>query len=705
MSQRHDIDDLNTLYTDGESADSEVFSEMRSNILLISGEHYTRKNSRYWNRIRDTKDLTNDQKLRLTKNHIQKITKTYINNIVSHAPSVTIVPKNEKERQDQKAAELNKSVWEDVRNTHNLRLKTQLYVKDFIELGECAVKIFWNPNGGKFLGWEPETDETGKPVMDEQGQMVQSKTPAFSGDLEIERIFAFNMIRDSAAKSMDESRFLCLRKMVDIEDLKSMVEGDEEKLKMIVESQDDTFMVFDGNNQNYTKTKNQTMIREFYFKSCPQYPMGYFYICVQGGILFEGELPFGIFPICYAGFDEIQTSARHRSIVKQLRPYQAEINRAASKMAEHQITLGDDKLLIQSGTKVTNGGQLPGVRALQYQGMAPTILQGRSGDQYLSYQTSQIAEMYSVANLAEDSEQKQVAQTDPWGFLFLSLRDKKKFSIYSDKIESFLRDICKLCLELAREYYPDDRLIPAIGRNEFVNISEFRSSAPLSYKITLEAQVDDPEEIMGRTLTMNHILQFVGGQLGKEDIGKIIRTYKFGNVEESFSDFTLDYDNVTNMILALDRGEQVAPQKYEDPKYVIKKLTGRIRQADFSMLAPQIQQNYMMLKQAYEQMEVDNQRSILAAQADFIPTDGPRIKVDFYVDVEGKVQRATLPSRAVEWLIQRLADQGQSQDALSTLGSGNLAEMAGMLQQNQQGGSLQGGNVSPIRGGQMPQGV
>ncbi len=33
-------------------------------------------------------------------------------------------------------------------------------------------------------------------------------------------------------------------------------------------------------------------------------------------------------------------------LVKQLRPYQEEINRAASKIAEHQRTLGDDRLLL-----------------------------------------------------------------------------------------------------------------------------------------------------------------------------------------------------------------------------------------------------------------------------------------------------------------------------------------------------------------------
>lgn len=686
------------MYSDADNADQDIFTEQRSNILLIAGEHYTRKNAKYWNRIRDSKDLSNEQKIRLTKNHIQKITKTYVNNIIQHAPSVKVIPRNEKELQDQKSAELNNSVWQYGRDKQGMKIKTQQFAKDYIDIGECVSKLYWNPNAGKFLGFHAEMDETGNPVMDESGQMVASKTPAFSGDLIIERLHAFNLLRDPSSKTIAESKYLIVRKMVDMAEAKALVGEDEDKEKMLVEQKDDTFLVFDGNHQNYQKSKNQIMFKEYYFRPCVDYPLGYFYITVEGGILFEGELPFGVFPIEYEGFDEIQTSPRHRSIVKQLRPYQAEINRAASKIAEHQVTLGDDKLLIQSGTKITTGVQLPGLRSVQYSGIAPTILAGRSGDQYTAYAAGQIKEMYEVANLPEDSMLKDPAK-DPFAQLFQSVHDKKKFTLYSDKFEGFLCRLCEKYLTLAKQYFPEDALVPMVGRSETVNIKEFKTTSELCYSIRVEAQTDDITTMMGRQLTINHALQYVGAQLDKEEIGKLMRQMPFGNFDESFGDMTINYDSAVNMILALDRGEMPTPNKYDDGPYMIKKLTARQRMSDYKFLNQQFQQNYDNLIGAYEQLESQKQAEIKAAQSQFIPSGGARIKVDYYVPdpkSPDRPVRATLPAESVDWLIKRLAEQGSSQDQISQLGEGVASEIAGKF--NQQQGAM-------AQMGQVPQGM
>ena len=694
--KRHKISDLNELYTSADQADQEIFTEQRSNILLIAGEHYTRKNAKYWNRIRDSKDLSNEQKLRLTKNHIQKITKTYVNNIIQHAPSTKIVPRNPKENKDMKAAELNNSVWQFLRDQQNMKLKTQQLAKDFIDLGEVAVKIFWNPNAGKFLGFFAEMDEAGNPVMDESGQMVASKTPKFAGQLITERVFGFNLLRHASAKSMDESPVLILRKMVDIADAKKLVGDDPDKQKMLVGEKDGTFLVFDGNQQNYQKSENQVMFREYYFRPCAEYPLGYFYISVEAGILFEGELPFGVFPILYTGFDEIQTSPRHRSIVKQLRPYQAEVNRSASKIAEHQVTLGDDKLLIQSGTKITTGVALPGLRSVQFSGMQPTILGGRAGDQYVPYMQSQIKEMYDVANIAEDSQMKDMAK-DPFAQLFASVHDKKKFTLYSDKFEGFLCSITNVNLDLARHYLPEDSIIPMVGRNEQVNLPEFKSTDELCYHVRVESQNDDITTMMGRQLTINHALQYVGGQLDKEEIGKLMRAMPFGNFDESFNDMTINYDSAVNMILSLDRGGTPMPNKYDDGVYMIKKLTARQRMSDFQFLDQQIQKNYADLISLYEDQESQKQMQIKQAQSQFIPASGARIKCDYYIaDPKNpdRPQRATLPAESVDWLIKQLAAQGSAQEQIAGLGAQVASEVAGKFNM-QQGAELGQGQGAP----------
>lgn len=661
----HDINELNRLYQEGETCDKELFAEQRSNIMLSSGDHFSKKHAGWWNRLREAKFLSQDQKLRIVKNHTHKIVRTYINNIVSMAPGVIPTPVDPRDLQHIKTAELNKAVWEYAKQKHNIRMRIHSWAKDFIEVGEVFTRIYFDPNAGKFVGYEQELDEQGQPMFDEGGQPVPSDRAAFTGDLVFESIVPGNVIRAAEAKTIEESRFLCIRKMVHLTDLKKMVGKDEDKLKMITEKSDETFFVFDNTKSSYSVTKNQTMVREFYFRPCVEYPKGYFYITTAEGILFEGELPFGIFPIVYGGFDEVATTPRHRSIIKQLRPIQSEINRSASKMAETQITLGDDKVILQNGSKVTTGPHLPGIRTMFVTGQAPTTMPGRTGDQYLPYVQSQISELYQVANVMEDSE--MTAQSDPWAFLYGSIRNKKKFSLYGQKFENFLVKVCETYLELARNYFDENMLIPAIGRAEYINIPEFKNQDTLHTRIKVEPMSDDINTMMGKTLVYNHILQYVGNQLSKDDIGKMLRDMPFANSEDAFDDFTLDYDSSTNIILALDRGEPVQPQKSDNAEYILKRLGARQKKPDYKLLAPQIQQAYDALMNAYEQQLAQKAQALKQAESEFIPSGGAMIKVDYYIQDPanpGRSIRATVPAESVDWLIKQLAAQGSAQEML-----------------------------------------
>lgn len=689
-------EELERLYSEAESVDKSLFAEQRSNILLVAGEHYTRSQKEIVaNRIRDSRTITKEQKLRLTKNHMAKIIGHYQNNILNSAPGVTIFPDNDKEIQDQKTAELNKSVWEDAKHTYKLRSKIRKWCKDYCEIGEVAVKLFWDPTKGQFMGYEAMVNEMGEPVLEPTGEVDQvgmpvmaqvpdESKPVFSGEFIFERIFGFNLMRAPEAKDMDESPYLIVRKMVNTKELKNRYRHDPEKLKNIQEGEDETYLVFDGTRGSYNKSSDQTLVQEFYFRANTEYPNGYFVMKVKGGILEEGELPFGIFPIVYQGFDEIQTSARHRAKIKQLRPYQIEINRCASAMATHQVTIGDDKLVVNTGAKVESGALLPGVRTIKVAGGGNvTVLPGRSGEQYLGYMNDQIKEMYDVADLAELLQEKPQNQ-DPYVLMFQSLKQKKKFALYIEKFEEFLVEVCELYLKLARIYLPEDALIQAIGKREYVNIAEFKNMEPLGYRVRVEPQVEDLATQMGKQLTLNHALQFVGNSLDREDIGKMMRAMPFANMEEAFSKFTMDEDNLKNDILALERGEFVQPRPYDNHEYIIKGLVHRMKSADFVTLHPQVQEMFNQKLQMHEQIEAEQQLQIQMAQAGFIPTGGALVKADVYINTkDGKQQRAILPYEALMWLIKRLEQQNMGQESLESMQQGAVADIAQMMGQQQ----------------------
>lgn len=703
------ISDLNRIITESESIDRVVFANQRSNILLIAGEHYTKKGSKDWNRLRELEDLTREQRLRITKNHIQKIFKATVNEILTLSPGVDITPNNEDEAQDRKSAELNRSVWEYGRKFYRLDEKIQEWAEDFVGIGEAAVRISWDKDKGDLLGYQQAVDPaTGEPLFGEpqqmpaqfdpasgqvippqmvQGEPIPDETkPIFSGEFKFKRIFGFNLLRPQGSQRMDEAEWLCEVDMVRTKEVKRWVGDDAEKAKKITESSIDNFFVFDSNSHSYGYKRDYTKVYSMFYRKCAKYPNGYFYIFTKELILFEGELPYGVFPIVYSGYDSCQTSPRANSVIKVLRPYQIEVNRCASKIAEHQTTVGDDKVLLPGGSKLTQGATYSGVRAMQYSGgREPKHIPGRDGSQYMPYMEQQITEMYFVANVAEQKEEKVIQGQDAWGQLFKSAQQRKKFVLYGRKFGRFLNDICELYLTLAREYFEPGRLIPMVGRNEMVNIAEFKNTEPLLYQITIKSGVDDFTTQFGKQLAINHTLQYSGGQLDKNEYGRLIRSMPFGNFEEVFKDFTIDYDSIQNLMLALDRGETPQPSMYDDSAYVIKHLVHKIRSPEFMFLPPEIQQRYMQYKQMYEQMEVAKRNQILAEQADFIPTGGAKVKVDLYLPKPGSktgaVERATLPQEALNWLVDRLANQGSTQDRLKTMNKGAAAEVAALRQQ------------------------
>lgn len=695
------IDELNQIYQEAESADKETFAEYRSNILLIAGEHYSKRGSGTSNRVRSTKESASEyQKLRLTKNHTHRVHRSYVGNILGYAPGVTVGPANESELQDIKAAELNLAVWQDAKSRYRLKEKVRQYCHSFVGIGEVALKLYWDDTAGDFLGYTPQVDELGQPVLDEQGQPVDdTANPHFSGAFVWEEVYAFNLLRKVMSGSMRDSECWIVRKMVDIKTLKAKYKNDPEKTKMIQESSREDFIVFDQDKSQYKKAENQCLVREYYFRPSYDYPMGYFYVATKEGILEEGELPFGIFPIRWQGMDEHPTSARARSIHRVVRPYQAEINRASSAQAQTQITIGDDKVLYQAGSKLQEGALLPGVRGISYQGATPTILPGRDGSQYSPYISEQIGELNTAVMLDEDNLEKAQSTSDNYALLFRSLKQQKKFSEYGEKFEQFLIDVCDLYLQLARHYFDDQTLIFAVGSQERINIQEFRSADPLRTKIKLEPQDETIETKFGKQLVLNHLLQYVGPNLDSNMIGKIAKNMPFVNAADTFSDLTINEDNVRNDILMMERGEQPMVNEDDDHAFYLQKLSHRMRQPDFRFLPPQVQEMYMLVKQQHEQLESARLEKEMALKNEFIPISGAMIATDMYVPnpagPEKPAKRVRIPYQALEWLVTRLEQQGSSMQQLEDMNQSSMTQMADMLLGKAQGMSGQGQGPQP----------
>ena len=668
MVDKFKLDKLNKMYRDGKSADEKLFSEQRTNVLLRSGDHYSKKSKGLIEDLRSRGVTSKDQKIRLTKNHIHRICNVYQNSILEANPSCQAVPYNEDELQDVKSAEMCQSVIDWIKHSNNWGERQEKNAHDFTTIGEVFGVIRFDYSKGPVTG------------VDKNGKQTRL------GEFVIDRVFGFDMKRDPNARDSNETRWWIKESMVDLEDFRMLAKQLNSELndEKINANGKGTYKIFDSNSGEYRNVKDQVLVKEMFLKPSAKYPNGWYVMYTDEYIVTQNELPFGIYPVITEGFDEMTTSPRSSSIVRVCRPYQVEINRASSKMAEHQITLGDDKVFIQKGTKISNGGYMHGVRAFQVSGQQPIIQEGRSGAQYLEYQVSQIREMYEAANLDHIMADKDVVG-DPYQLLFRSMKEKKRFVKYVEKFERFEQRIFETCLKMAKHYLTPQHFIRVAGRSEMLNIAEFKDMSDNGFEIKVKPQSGDIETKFGKILSITQTLQYTGSQLGPEQIGNLIKQLPFGNEEQMFSSLTIDTDNSMNDILALDRGEQVGANLYDNHQHMINSLTHRMKKSDFRFLSEEIQSNYMVKLSQHEQFYREQQTMIAQEKMGMIPSDGflTTVNASWHNPTTNRVERIKLPSASIQWLAQKLQTQGAFAQQLEQLPDQARAEI------QQQGGEQQ----------------
>lgn len=715
MKKEMDIEKLNELYSKAEEADKKTFAEMRSNLLLVNGDHYKRVSSDLDRRLRNS-NVDKKTRIRLTMNHTQKATSDIKDIILNQASSFSPFPKNESELGDQKSAELAKSVWEHGKSENDWEDLQQNQINSFVDVGECAAKIYFDPSLGNIKSYPQLTTEEGIPLFNYDGNIVAESisldgtplepapdldNPNFLGKLIIEKLYPFNLLRSPNSNSMKNSPYIIHRKMVDVDIVKNMFASgntnfDRDLRERITESSNKTYKIFDSSTNAFYDSSGQVMLKEYFFRKSKKYPKGYFYITTESDILSQGEIPFGehgdiAFPIKHTGYDIIETSPRYSSSIRHMRPFQAEINRAASSRSEIQLIFGKDKLVLHGGGMVSKGAELEGTRVLNVTGPKPDIIPGRSGDQFTGHLLDMIEGLRDMAGLPNDNNSKAVQTMDPKSELFKSAKLKKKFSRQALRFERFSKECVETYLFLASKYLDDEVIIRAIGKKEKINIAEFKAVDRLDYAIKVEPVSGDYDSQWGKFMELEIISQYLGKDMPEHLKGALIKSFPYLNKDPVMKDILVEYESPRNMLLAIDRGEDFIASKYDNADLMLKALYQRSRESDFKELSPEIQDKYAATIVEFEEIQKQQIAEEIKIKNGMIPTDGALIKCDLYVsqpNTKGGVKtvREVFPSAALEWLREKLNSQGLSMERLKDLGSkeaaSDIAEKGQMLGEN-----------------------
>lgn len=701
--KKHKPSELHRIWTDAYQIDQRVFAEQRGNAQLFNSLHYGRK-SEVFDRNAGNFFKKESQVIRVTENHINKIVKSIANSVKTQVPDVTVRPKNMDEFGDQKRADLHRAVLEDWKKKSCFKDNEFKFIQDWIIFGEMFTKTYWDPERGPRLpdlvitkaeiDLEEKTKDGVEGIefeIDKDG-IETKRVTRFQGDVVTEMIYPFDVIRDSCSEDFKTAEWIGVKKLVDPEILLEKFSGDSEKANAIKSAGSNEYQTFRVSGE-YSKTENKVLVKEIYFRKSFRYPDGYFFIMVGGAnpeILYEGKLPGGIFPIDVLGFDEIATSPRYASIIRQLRPNQLQINLMKSKMIEHTLRIGDTNIFIQKGSKLSKPTKNYGVRVREYTGQPPLISEGKVGEQFLAPIQQNIELMYQKAGLSELLQQKQ-QQVDAHTALYLNAKQKAVYVEYVCKYESFLKRVFDKVLRLKKLYMEEESIVLIAGSDERINVSEYKTLDDLGYEICLEGQTEDAETKLGRSLDLQKILQY-GANFDQAQLGVLIKNMPYLNNEAIYETLTQDYQNLLNDICRLDRGDEsvLNVRQYENHDYMIQGLIARTKKPDFEFLSPQIQQLYQQKIQLHEQTKIAALQQAAAMNADFIPTGGALLKIEGLFENDGvtkrgqpKVRAIRIPQESLNWLRDRLQAQGLSLQNLEQQQDQVKAEIAGQFQEAQ----------------------
>jgi hypothetical protein len=647
-----------------------LFKEQRRNILLDKGYHYHNPKGAL-KRYIDHPNFPDKARIRITKNHLNYIGRRWRNYLLDKAPGAGIFPQDDLEMKDQKTAELNRKVWMGAVNRHQLRSRFNDYTYQFIVPGELAVFVNWNYQKGIYQGSEIEVGPDDQPI----GEPVN----IWSGDFEFHVIDGWNLVTEQNARRFEETD-CAFRMFIDSDKLKRMYQNDPAKLEMIGKCSNDVYNTFDSATGRMDRdTSGKVEVWYYFTRPSDLYPEGHFWIQTALGDLEEGDLPGTgtgrgiVWPIVYENYESSGDTCRGNSGFRHLISSQMNINRLKSKGLENSIAMSGDKFITQKGSKVRRSQTDPtaGADIFEYTGLKPDFEQGTAGEQFLAQISAELSEMYQLAGL--DDQEIDKMPVDATATLFRSVSQKAKFDLAIKKFEDFVVRFCATVLEMARIYYSDEMLAGDIGSNEIVNIPEFRTADPLRYRIIVLPQDDDANTIMGKSLQTTTFLQYAAPYLDKNVIGILGQTLPYLNKEPAFREINLNYRLVTNMILALDRGEWVEIYESDPNDYIIPRLRARTLEADFKILHPFFKQMYMQQISQREALEKQKLDFMRMAEVGAIPTSGDVVRVNLYTKgTDGQPHRVWLPSETIKWVMQKLEQQGIAQQILASMDSNTV---------------------------------
>lgn len=645
--------DIALLVKDSSQIDRTHFAKVRKNLRFVAGRHFINESGIGGISFQGTDGET----VRITSNQLKRVTDFHVEKMVGHRPRGKPFPANSNEIEDRKGSELHKSVLDYALNRMKWNDLMEDFAKNDFVTGEVVAKVYFDRKLGNLVAY------------DQNGEGV------FEGDICAEPILPFNLLRPPGCSDIRKAEWLCVRKLLHKDVVKSWVTGEKkDKIEYSSSGQGNvqtSEIVAFTSDMTIEEFKDHILIYEFFFKKSPNCPEGWYILADENEKYRSEKLPGGIFPIVTNLYEKEATSPRGvASIIRDCLPYQIDLNRIQSHVAQTQMSVGQYNLLLPTGATLGNSIKRGGVKAMMYNHSDPPIeLKAQVATEYLPHMKYCIEMIERIGYMNQKQDKNTNHPRNLESLAYQSIEERQIFSQPVARFERFVQDFCEKVLELARFYYTPGRVVEAVGRSEAVNISEFKNSKPMSSIIKIEAGSERTENSILKSEEAVKLLQYVKDD--SIDKALVAKAFPHLSKDENFKGLTIKVDTAINRILALNRGEgPFVPDEYEDKQYTLSRIIQSMRESDYKFKNQNIIQNYEMTKQAYQMAIAKEESDKFNESLGPIPTGGPPIYVDRLTRVPGsktgQLRKEVVDSVSYDWFRKQLEKQGQSQEAIQS---------------------------------------
>lgn len=428
--------------------------------------------------------------------------------------------------------------------------------------------------------------------------------PQTIGDINVQVCSPFTVVVDPTYDSVARAPWIMhcesmpLDKIQEIYGVKVPPDGSDENRNLYEHK---LLTLATGQAHSRENRETTAVVKEMWERPSAEYPEGRLVVVASGRLLYNGPNPTPNAELPFVEFKHIQVPGRFwgMSALEAGIPHQKIINRIESQLVEIANKTARPALLIPHGSGIVESQitSIPGqiIKYNPVNGLRPEWQQAPQVPAYMMNMLDRA--MQSLFNIFGQHEVSQgqvpAGVRSGVGIRYLQEQDDTLLGPTAHSIMNGWSRLGKLWLGIAKQDYKEARQLRFVGKNKVVEVQDFNASdigGAEDIEVIPASVLPESKSAKQEFLTQLYQMgAFMDPKTGTPDNTKFLKLLEMGSAEELFDELQLDVQGAELENRQMAEGQYTPIKEWNDHVAHITQHNLYRKQADFSMLPPEVQ--------------------------------------------------------------------------------------------------------------------